>query len=269
MVKHLRILGLFWSTSLAAEMEYRTNLVLSIITSLGNIVGAVFTLNVFFQHQSTLGGYTQPEALVVLGYFVLLDGFANTVMRQNLSRIVSHVREGTLDFVLLKPIDSQFWLSTRNCSPWGMPNIVLGMGLIGYAGWRLGFGVLDYLVGAAALSAGLLMLYSLWFSLGALSIWFVKVQNITHVLYQLLEGGRFPFTSHPTFNRFFFTFIIPAAFLTTFPAQMMIGRDDFQQYLGTSNLILYLVVASMAVGMFIFARYFWRFTLRYYTSASS
>ncbi|MAE62291.1 MAG: ABC transporter permease [Planctomycetaceae bacterium] len=269
MIKHLRILGLFWSTSLAAEMEYRTNLALAIITALGNLVGAVFAMKLFFIHQKTLGGYSEPEAMVVLGYFVLLSGFANTVMVQNLSRIVTHVREGTLDFVLLKPIDSQFWLSTRNCSPWGIPNIVLGLGLIAYAGWQLKFDAIAYLTGVIALAAGLLMLYSLWFSLGALSIWFVKVQNITHVLYQLLEGGRFPFTAHPTFNRFFFTFVIPAAFLTTFPAQVMIGRNDFQQYLGASNIGLYLIVVAMAVAMFIFARYFWRFTLRHYTSASS
>ena len=42
---------------------------------------------------------------------------ATTWLRPNLGAIVTHVREGTLDFVLLKPIDSQFWLSLRTLSP--------------------------------------------------------------------------------------------------------------------------------------------------------
>ena len=51
---------------------------------------------------------------------------ATTWLRPNLGAIVTHVREGTLDFVLLKPIDSQFWLSLRTLSPAGLPEIGLG-----------------------------------------------------------------------------------------------------------------------------------------------
>ena len=70
------------------------------------------------------------QALMVQGLYTVFDGMATTWLRPNLGAIVTHVREGTLDFVLLKPIDSQFWLSLRTLSPAGLPEIGLGVALL-------------------------------------------------------------------------------------------------------------------------------------------
>ncbi|MEX2670503.1 MAG: ABC transporter permease [Phycisphaeraceae bacterium] len=260
MRKYLHILRLFWGTSLAAEMEYRANFAISALTSLGNLVGSIFLFHLLFQQSSTIQGWTFHEALLVMGFFTLLEGFANTVLRVNLSRIVRHVQQGTLDFVLLKPIDSQFWLSTRNFSLWGLPDVAYGLVLIGYAGSTLGLGVVDYVSAVVPLLLGVVVLYGIWFILGSTSIWFVKIQNVTYVLKNLLNAGKFPAAIYPTALRFVFTFVVPVAFLTTVPAEVMLGRSGWWWIVGA---------VAFAVGMFSASRWFWRFALRYYTSASS
>ena len=196
----------------------------------------------------------------MLGVFTILQGFAATFLSPNLNRIVRHVQEGTLDFVLLKPISSQFWLSTRTLSPWGLPDILLGMAIVLYGGSQLGLGITNYLSGLIPLGLGFVSLYSLWFMLGATSIWFVKIYNVTEVLRSLLEAGRFPIAAYPAAFRIFFTFIIPVAFLTTVPAQVILNRLDIA-WLGGATLL--------AMLLFQAARLFWRFALRFYTSASS
>lgn len=270
MRKYLHLLGLFWSTSLSAEMEYRANFALACINATGNMIGSVFIVWLLtVQKFQTIGGYDFYQALIVVGFFFLLDGLANTIMRQNLSRIVRHVRYGTLDFILLKPIDTQFWLSTRNCSPWGLPNAALGLGLVIFGGVQSGLTPLSYALGLLPLSVGMVILYSLWFILGSTTIWFVKVSNITHVLYQLLEAGRFPITAYPAIFQVFFTFVVPVSFMTTFPAEMMIGGGTFDLLGGVGHLPLLAIAIVLALGLFTFSRLFWRFALRYYTSASS
>lgn len=260
MKRYLRVLGLFWSTSIAAEMEYRVNFVLAALSSLGNLIGSLFSLFLFYRTGYTFQGWSWEEALVVLGVFTLLQGFSTTFLVPNLNRIVRQVQDGTLDFVLLKPIGSQFWLSTRSVSPWGLPDLLFGFVLIGYSGMRLGIGINDYLVSAVPIAFGVAILYSLWFMLGATSIWFVKIYNVTEVLRGLLEAGRYPMMAYPTAYRFFFTFIVPVAFLTTVPAEAMLGRGDVGWVLGAGALAVVLFLASMG---------FWRFALRFYTSASS
>lgn len=258
--RYLRLLGLFWSTAIAAEMEYRANFALAAFSSLGNLIGSLFGLFLFYRTGYTFAGWSWQEALIVLGVFTLLQGLSATLLVPNLNRIVRHVQEGTLDFILLKPINSQFWLSSYTLSPWGLPDIAFGLFLIGYAGRQLGLDAQDYLSSVPPLFFGFISLYSLWFILAATSIWFVKIYNVTEVLRGLVEAGRYPIVAYPTAYRFFFTFIIPIAFLTTVPATAMLNRGETGWLIGSGLL---------AAGLLFASTLFWRFALRFYTSASS
>lgn len=260
MGRYLKVIRLFWSAAIAAEMEYRVNFVIATLSSLGSLVGSLFSLFLFYRTGYTFSGWQWEAALIVVGIYTLLQGFSETFLSPNLNRIVNHVQQGTLDFILLKPIRSQFWLSTHTISPWGVSNLIFGSIMIFYGGTGMDLGIGDYLISIPALFFALVILYSLWFMLGATSIWFVKIYNATEVLRGLLEAGRFPMVAYPAAFRLFFTFVVPVAFLTTVPAEAMLGRSQ----------ITWLIAAGiLALGLFFVSSRFWRFALRFYTSASS
>jgi ABC-2 type transport system permease protein len=96
--------------------------------------------------------------------------------------------------------------------------------------------------------------------LGATSIWFVKIYNVTEVLRGFLDAGRYPIVAYPSVYRFFFTFIVPVTFLTTVPAEILLGRSPIGWVIGAACLGLTLLLLSNLL---------WRFALRFYTSASS
>lgn len=258
--RYLKVLQLFWTTAIEAELEYRINFAIATFSSLCNLIGSLFGLFLFYQGGYTFDGWNWDEALIVLGIFTLLQGFSATFLAPNLNQIVRQVQLGTLDFVLLKPISSQFWLSARTVSPWGLPDLLFGAIIVGYAGSRLGVVFHAYLLALLPLIFGALSLYSLWFMLGATSIWFVKIYNVTEVLRGLLEAGRFPMAAYPVAYRFFFTFMVPVAFLTTIPAETLLRRTELSWLLAAAVLAIVLLLISSA---------FWKFALRFYTSASS
>lgn len=263
MIRYLRTTYLFWSTSIAAEMEYRANFVTSLLHSLMTLGGAILTLKVFYQHDYQMGDWTWPQALAVVAFYTILEGFQSMLLSPNRTRVTEHVREGTLDFVLLKPIDSQFWLSTRMVSLWGLPNVILGLIILCYAGGHadppLGLGA--YLRGILPIALAMVVLYSVGFILGTLTIWFVKLYNITIAMQALLEAGRFPIPAYPLAYRIFFTFVLPVAFMTTVPAAAILGMRGWEYWLTGS--------AVVAIVLLAVSRWFWHFALRYYTSASS
>jgi ABC-2 type transport system permease protein len=243
---------------LESESEYQLNLVLECLSVFGNLAGSLFVLSLLFSGQSTLGGWTWNEALIVLGLYTLLDGFTSCLLQPNLSKIVNHVQQGTLDFVLLKPVDSQLWLSLRCFSPWGAPGLLAGCVLV-----VLGLPEIrpqSLLLGGLLLASGAAILYSLWFSLAALSIWFVKVWNATEVLRYTLVAGRYPVSAYPPALRLVFVFVLPVAFMTTVPSQALLGQGSWHWALGS---------VLMAAVSLIASRLFWQFALRHYTSASS
>ena len=76
----------------------------------------------------------------------------------------------------------------------------------------------------------------------------------------LLETGRFPINFYRGWIRAALTVIVPVAFMTTFPAQALLGRLEWW---------LAIVAVGLAAILFVLASAFWRFALRYYTGASS
>ena len=241
-------------------MEYRVNFLLSCLATLLTLGGSLFTIGLLFQNGHTPGGYSWPAALTVLGVYTLLDGVQQSVLAPNRTALTEHVRSGTLDYVLLKPIDGQFWLSTRRFSPWGLTDVVAGLGLLGVAAWQLKARPVDVGVGAVAVALGAVILYAVGYLLATLTIWFVKLYNITIAMAALLEAGRYPIEAYPWAYRAFFTLVLPVAFMTSVPAGALRGEAGFGWLLG---------LAAVAGGLFLAARGFWALALRSYTSASS
>ncbi|MCP4498915.1 MAG: ABC transporter permease [Deltaproteobacteria bacterium] len=250
----------FWRASLAAEMEYRLNFLMAALTSIGSFVGGLFLLSLFFRDDKESFGWSFAMACAVLGAFTLCSGFSRSVLTPNLSRIVNHVEHGTLDYFLLHPMDAQLQLSFRQVSIWGIPDVFLGAGLLGYAAWHTHPSFSDVMLASFSMGCGLVILYGLWFSLASLSIWFVRVYNAAEVLRSLLEAGRLPLELYPTAWRIFLTYVVPVAFMTSVPAAAFVGRGSFA-FVGGS------LVAAMicAVG----SRLIWKLALRHYSSASS
>jgi ABC-2 type transport system permease protein len=75
-----------------------------------------------------------------------------------------------------------------------------------------------------------------------------------------LETGRFPVSFYRGWIRAPLTAVIPVAFMTTFPAEALLGRLEL------STVVIAIVLALFS---FIVASRFWLFALRYYTGASS
>ena len=88
----------------------------------------------------------------------------------------------------------------------------------------------------------------------------IRDRNATEVLRALLASGRYPLNAYPPPLRLLFTFVLPVAFLTTVPAQVL---------LGVAGAPMLLAGLGLAVVFFAAARSFWLFALRFYTSASS
>ena len=260
--KYLKVYTKFLYTSLASELEYKTNILLDLITAILSLIGSIFLLSIFFQNKSIIGGWEYEQALIIQGVYTILNGITNTWFNPNLTEIVKHVREGTLDFVLLKPIDSQFFISLKKLNPSGFLEIILGLFLLFYCirinQITLNLSFLSLFM--ITLVCSICILYSLWFFISTTTIWFVKTWNATEVLRSFLYIGRFPLNSFSFSLRIFFSVFIPIAFITTIPSEV---------FLGLSQLWKILLEVIVAMVFLFSSRKFWLFALKFYSSASS
>ncbi len=262
MRRYVRLLNIFYTNTLAREMEYRLNFVSNIGLSLFWLAWAALSVRVYFFHADSIAGWNYDELLIVMGLFFAMNGYRQMILQPNLSHLSEYVRLGTLDYILTKPIPSQFLVSLRNIGVYNWADPLLGLGLAGYGLWRLGARPAAGQVAlfAVLFLAGLVILYAFDLMLQTTTFWLTNIERADSLVMGLLETGRFPVNFYRGFVRAALTVIVPVAFITTFPAQALLGRLDWR---------LAVAAVGLAALLFAAASAFWRFGLRYYSGASA
>jgi ABC-2 type transport system permease protein len=107
--------------------------------------------------------------------------------------------------------------------------------------------------------SGLALLYAVWCAAVTFGFWFL-CGPLDTVLHWFLDTGRYPVSFFKGWVRLFFTFILPIAFASTFPAQALRGDVD------VAMLLVGVVLACLAL---LGSSRFWNYGVRHYSSASS
>ena len=261
-----RLLGVQLRTATIGAMQYRTDFLVRGLIALLWLGVALAPLLVVFGARRQVAGWSFAEALVVVAWFTLLKAILEGAISPSLTAVVEHVRHGTLDFVLLKPADAQFLVSTAKFEPWRAIDLAGALVIFGYAFHLLGRwpGPAQIGLGLAFLVLATITLYSIWILVVSAAFWVVKVDNLSYLFGSLFDAGRWPIdVFRGVFRgalRFAFTFVFPLALMTTYPAQALLGT------LATRTALL-----AMAGGLLFsaVARRVWKQALARYTSASS
>jgi ABC-2 type transport system permease protein len=261
----MRILRLFWiflRVGVMGEAAYPANFLASLLNSVLEVATALAGLAIVFSRTATLGSWRPDELVALVGVYVLVGGVIGLVIQPGMEQLTSAVRDGTLDFTLTKPEDSQVLVSVWRVEIWKAIDIVIGLGVLAVAlirlGARLGFGQAAAFV--AALAAGIVIVYSFWLILATTAFWFVRIENILVIFQSVYEAGRWPVGIYPAWLRFALTFLVPVAFAITVPAQALAGRLSAPVLSGAW---------AFAGILFAVARAFWRLGVRHYSGASS
>jgi ABC-2 type transport system permease protein len=258
--RYLRLLSIQLRTSLVLSMQYRVDFLLDGFVEIFWMVTAVVPLLVVFRIRAVVAGWTFGDALVVMGWFTFLQAVLEGAINPSLVSVVDHIRKGTLDFVLLKPADAQFLVSTARFLPWRTVNFVTAGAIFAWAFHLLGRVPSPAAVALAAVAmvAAVVVLYSLWMLTVSAAFYFVRIDNLTQLFNAIFDAARWPVGVFRGAVRFAFTFVIPLALMTTIPAQALLGTATPASLGGA---LLGAVVAAVA------ARAVWTRSVARYTSA--
>jgi ABC-2 type transport system permease protein len=245
-----------------AAMQYRVDFVArGFIAFLWSALTLIPLLVVFGVRQQ-VAGWSFAEALVVVAWFMLLRAVLEGAVSPSLTAVVEHVRKGTLDFVLLKPADAQFLVSTARFE---IMNFVDVLAAVGLAAWALGR--LHHLPSPTELGTALLLtlaaaalLYALAILVISAAFYVVRLDNLIYLFNSVFDAARWPASVFRGVWRILFTFVVPLALMTTYPALALLGR----------LAPLTTVAALGGAGVFfLLSRVVWRRAIGHYRSASS
>lgn len=261
-MRYLRLWRQFLVTAFVRESEYRVNLLVGVGEGVAQLALAVLTFLIVYRFTDQVAGWSRDEVLLLVGIYRVVDALISLQIAPNMLAVSGYVRTGELDFLLLRPVSSQFLVSLRSMALPEAVNALIGLGLAVYAGNLAGvqWSVAGVVQAAAFGACGLVLLYSLWFFLVTLSFWLVQVDTLDTLFYGFFETARYPVSFFKGLVRTLLIFAFPVAFATTFPTQALLGEAD-------SGLLAAGVV--LAAGVLVAANRFWTYAVRRYSSASS
>lgn len=259
--RYARILAICWRASVAEQLEYRSNLLASVLMSGFWLAWAAVGVSVFFRFTGEVAGWSYGEVLVVVGLFFAVNGLRQAFLEPNLDRMHDHVRRGTLDHLLTQPVDSQLLVSLRHVSLQHLGDPLLGLALVAVGVATTGRGVTPGALAAFCLllTASLALLYALVLGLMSLAVVLVGAQDLGTVSFGVVELARFPVQAYRDPVQTVLV-VVPVALLTTVPAQALLGRLE---------PVLLVVAPAVAAAAVVLASRGWRRALRGYTGASA
>ncbi len=243
-------------------MEFRANFIAKVMQNCAWVGFYILIILVIFANADDVAGWNRGETFILAACVFLMSALAGAFFFA-LYELPTQVRMGTLDFVITKPVDTQFWVSLRRFNFDRLGSLVASMIMLGYGISTSGMGIPGAGQWAAFLLcmiASLALFYSFMMLLMTLAIYFVRVDNLWVMSETILEMARFPIDIYTGAIQRLLTFVLPLALLATVPARQLVVGADWRM---TALSLGYGAVALAAT------RWFWNFSLSRYTSASS
>jgi ABC-2 type transport system permease protein len=261
-MKYIKLVWAFFRASFAADIEYRVNYFVRIITEIFYYISQITVFEVLFIHTESLGGWSIHHARVFLGVLLVVDSTYMILFSENLDRFSDKVRRGDLDLLLAKPVNSQFMMSFGKIATTFLTNWLI---TFAWLVWAIGTfpggvpaGRLAWLL--LLMPCGVVIMYSNRFLFSITALILTRSENLQHLWYQIHKLGTRPDSLYPNWLRYLVLTFLPVGFIASVPARAILDTPDL-------SLISWTLV--MSLGFILLTSRLWKLALRHYSSASS
>jgi ABC-2 type transport system permease protein len=243
-------------------MMFRWNFVIRVCTEIVWLGLYVVFVEVLFSHINILAGWTKYEMLLLFGTSHVVSQTFEGLFFVNCIELPESIRTGNMDFFLIKPINSQFLISTRFIDLGAITNIFIGFVLVGYSWMHLSYpltipNLLIYLI---LILNGMLIYYSIMFMLMTISFWTIRGEGMISVYFQSTNFARQPAEIYRGMLKLFLTFVFPMLVIVNFPVKAILH-----------SLSGWMVGYGLIAGLVLLyaSHKFWSYAVKDYRSASS
>lgn len=245
--------GAFWAGTFAQVLSYGVDFLL---------------LWVVVTRFHNLAGWSSYEIILLYAMKLFSYGMAGTFFFHACNTLPARVQSGNFDEALVLPIDPLLYEVLSNCTTAYVRHMGLSLVIFVISFVKLGisptplrlFMLVLFLIGGALLQSGFFMIFS------APNFWVVRGERILELFFfEVSNFVQYPITIYPIAIQAILTFVLPYAFINFYPAQYILGKNDFSVF---HPVLQYLLPIAGSV-IFIFGVRFWHWSLSRYQSTGS
>ena len=265
-----RVWLMFLKVSLSREMIFRMNFLIEVVTTCFWIAAQLLLFQIIFGHVDKIRDWSQPEYYGFMATGMLINAFVEMLFMPNCANLSEQIRTGNLDFALVKPIDTQFFVSFQTVDMSLLAQVAVSLGLLAYS--VTASHVTVTLVSAVmylflvAVAVG--FFYGMMIALASAAVFMGRNQGLYDFWFYVTSFARYPGDLYRQgavgeIFWFGFSFVIPILLVVTVPSRVFL-----QKSLSPNWGVLVIAPALTALTLWGSRRVF-LWSLSHYRSASS
>lgn len=262
MKKHLKVFLAILKNNVIREMEFRSHFLMDFFVTLIWIASQLLIIEAYFSFTNNIYGWTKGEIFVLVGVFRTAKAVFDFLPRPNLFGLSNAISKGEIDYVLTRPINTLFIMSTRFIHINEILGIAIGVIVLSFGlrveGIPLSLEVV--LVSIIGCIFGAIAYYSLMLAIVTVSFYSTRLNSLPELHDFVSQTIRYPTDIFTKKNFLAELVIFPLAIICTLPAKIILGK------LPSMFLIVEVV---LSLGIFLAAKKFWNLSIKKYSSASS
>lgn len=262
MGRYIKLYLYFLRFSFSRAMEFRLDFFFRIVMDTVYYAVHIIFFGVIYGHTSMVGGWDFDQMLIFMCGFFLVDALHMTVHANNLWALPEYVNKGHLDYYLIRPVSSLFFLSHRDFAANSFVNLIIAASMLIWAILRYPgeFSALQIMVFLGLLLNGAYLYWLIHMCFVIPVFWTHSAHGFQMLFYSLKQFAERPDPIFQGWMRRGLTTILPFLLIASYPAQILFSG---------LNATILIHSGLVSVGLTLFLLWFWDRALRSYSSASS
>ena len=262
MLRYLRLYGCFLRFSLSRALHFRLDFTFRIVMDAVFYAAHIGFYWILYNKTDLFVNWRFDQIMVFISGYLVLDSLHMTIFANNLWQLPFLINKGDLDYYLLRPVSSLFFLSLREFAANSVMNVVLAGGILAWSLWHYqgDLTLPGLLVYFGLLGVGTLLFFMVHLCYIIPVFWMQSDKSLHMIFFTMEDIMSKPDQIFPLWTRLVLRTLIPFSIMTTIPAELLFNGIQWQMLCG---------IALVTVWMFLFLRWFWARGLRSYSSASS
>ncbi len=266
---YFRVWSTFLRNSFLREMSFKGNFIVTVVTRIFWFISQYLLYEIIYGNVRAISDWSREEYFGFMATTMIVNSLVETFFMPNCALLSEHIRKGTLDFALVKPIDTQFLVSFERVNLPMLFQGVIALGLLGYSLSHIDsqLSSLSILIYLLLIAVATIFFYSMMIALASTSVWFGRNTGLYDFWFYVTIFARYPsdiYSGSPAAEilRFAFSYFVPILLVMTVPSRIILSKTLEPGWIP-------LVMIICTVIAFLASRKIFQWSLSNYRSASS
>lgn len=267
-MSHLRLYLKFYQINLKSIAQHRGSFIMFTLSKAIYYVAEFIMLWIMIKTFVSMGSWSAYEIMLLYALSNSSYAIAGSFLYSVCSSISKNVRDGSFDEVLTKPLNPFiYWISTKlSTGYFGTFGVSLFIIILCLYKLEIAMNLYKIIFLFFTILSGGVIMGAIMLLTAAPAFWIVKSEAVMSLFFGSISNFiNYPITIFNRVIQVVLTLVLPYAFINFFPAQFLLGKNDFSIFAPVFQFLSPVV----AVILFTLAYRFWNYSINHYESTGS